>query len=230
MSDLESAARLAVEQVPEDARRVEGGEAEPVDRPVRRDERADDSAAAGCGPEHVDAARGETLAREAGCVVAAALPEEARARSELRCPGGDVRGLAARAEQDPRVDVPAGRDPLVETDEDVEREVPEGADEHTRDRKIRGWTATSDAASGPSSSAASSARPRPSQPSTGGAEFSDAEAARAGSRPSRARPATSSCSSRSARAPRSSTAVSLRTCRSTSTAVRTRTRSSSSRR
>ncbi len=33
-------ARLAVEQVPEDTRCIEGREAQPVDRPVRRDERA----------------------------------------------------------------------------------------------------------------------------------------------------------------------------------------------
>ena len=44
--------------------------------PVGCDERADDGAAARGRPEDLDSARGEALAREASCVVVAALPEE----------------------------------------------------------------------------------------------------------------------------------------------------------
>ena len=102
----------------------------------RVDERADDPSPPSDRAGELDAPPLEPVRGERAGLVGATLADEARTRAELGGPGGDVRGLPARP------DVRQGRcvrstcDRPVDPDDDVEREIPEGADEHEEDRKI----------------------------------------------------------------------------------------------
>ena len=159
------------------------------------------------------------------------FPTKASVRTERRGPGCDVRRLAPGREPYLRRRVASRVERPGKPHEDVEAEVAERADEHAGNRKIRRWTASN-------GGAVSRLRPRWARrrlrrrgrrPAGVGASSGGGHALAASPR-SRARRATSSSSSGSARVLRSSAAVSLRPCRSTSTAARTGTRSSSSRR
>jgi hypothetical protein len=86
--------------------------------------------------DDLDASPLEPCRRKGSGLVDAAFAEVARASSQLDRPGGDVRGLASGTQACQRARVAPACDRSVDPDDDVEREIPEGADAHRTDRKI----------------------------------------------------------------------------------------------
>ncbi len=82
------------------------------------------------GPTIVDTGPASLVRASSPASSSPGLADEASARSERGCPGGDVRGLPARADSDLGVGVAADGDRPGEPDDDVEGEISESADEH----------------------------------------------------------------------------------------------------
>ena len=88
------------------------------------------------GPAHLDAGRLQSREARAGPASSPpCLPTKRASRAELGGPRRDVRRLAAGREADLRVGVAARSDRPREPDEDVEREIAEGADKHAANRR-----------------------------------------------------------------------------------------------
>src|SRR5215204_4489061 len=113
--------------------------------PSGRDDRHDDAVVAVDGwAEHLDAVGGELLRDELPGRVGRPLRDEAALRSELGRPGGDVRCLAACAGARASGRVGTQVERRVESHDDVEEEISEGADDHRP--TIVPWTTTTDVA------------------------------------------------------------------------------------
>ncbi len=129
-------------------------------RPVRRDERDDDTVAAGGdGTYDLDSPPFELARDELSCGVGAPLAHEASRGSERRRPRRNVRGLAARTDRRAGGALVAGRGrSVVRLDDDVQEQVSERADEHA---KMLSWSRTGALSdSGRSCSEGSSEPPR----------------------------------------------------------------------
>ena len=88
------------------------------------------------GPASSTPRRSSAVRGERAGLVGATLADEARTRAELGGPGGHVRGLPARPDVRQGGCVRSTCDRPIDPDDDVEREISEGADEHEEDRKI----------------------------------------------------------------------------------------------
>jgi len=86
------------------------------------------------GAQRLDPVARKLRLHQATGSVVAAVPDEARSRAQGDSPGGDVGGLAAGADPSRRDDVVARDERLVGTDDDVEHQVAERADQHVHRR------------------------------------------------------------------------------------------------